>query len=190
MSQMTELDLRVKESADRLKSLAILMQRELEEIACILNTISNSTSGTPTIETLEYTELMNKLTGPDGIFVQYLAPSLIMDGKGKLEVCGYLHQYTEDVFALSMERLQTWPMGFYRNSNTMETQMLVRTTNFLILLDKLPSNNNTIKIYRRFTANENYLELCNKPTEDDITLLLIELDPELIFLTEQSKRVF
>jgi hypothetical protein len=82
--------------------------------------------------------------GKASLLIQYLSPTTIEGGLGFIRKTDALHQYEESATDAPVAALHTWPVGFYRNATTKETQFYIRISHYFgFIYDGLPGDDGT-----------------------------------------------
>jgi hypothetical protein len=97
--------------------------------ASIINSIADS----------QLKELQNsRLVLINELLKKFLSANVIIGGTGTIQPDSNYSQFESDINNLSVDRLSTWPSGFYRNLFTKELQLLIVGEKYLFRFDGLP----------------------------------------------------
>lgn len=75
--------------------------------------------------TIGFSSFSSSLYSSDGFLRRFFSPVVVPGGVGKMRPGQGLPVYTDDLQRMSAEDLLRWPMGFYRSSDTLDTQLLL-----------------------------------------------------------------
>jgi hypothetical protein len=187
---MVSINKRINNCIHNVRVLSEALNNELNEANSILTELLemskgiNESNGTEVKSTIkEYGGLINRLVGDSSIFTEYLSPSIIYNGKGFITVTDDFKQYVNDIDEINAADLVNWPSGFYRNSNTMERQLLLVTKSFIVLLDGLPVNTRMPFVYKLpYKAHSGILSVDDLSSKD-LDLLINETTSLLIAIS-------
>jgi hypothetical protein len=187
---MLSINKRINNCIHNVRVLSEALNNELNEANSILTELLemskgiNESNGTEVKSTIkEYGGLINRLVGDSSIFTEYLSPSIIYNGKGFITVTDDFKQYVNDIDEINAADLVNWPSGFYRNSNTMERQLLLVTKSFIVLLDGLPVNTRMPFVYKLpYKAHSGILSVDDLSSKD-LDLLINETTSLLIAIS-------
>lgn len=146
----------------------------LDDVIELCN-IKNTTSIFPEFENVLRSDLTNRLVGKNSLLVQYLAKEFINDGMGSLVPI----RYVGDIFNLPISRLLVWPDGFYTNGITKDDQFLIKTNNYILCFDGLPSYDVVMKVSTFPSDGDEKFLLLNKLSVDQLLDVVSSLEISL-----------